>query len=118
VHIDGPDDIRRLFARNFYFGCEADDAMTAIAFDEKLGLQLKPVLGSDIAHFDVVDATEVLDEAYELVEDGHITEANFREFTFSNVVQLYRGMNPSFFTGTVVETEADAEFAKYQGSTG
>jgi hypothetical protein len=118
VHIDGPDDIRRLFARNFYFGCEADDAMTAIAFDEKLGLQLKPVLGSDIAHFDVVDATEVLDEAYELVEDGHITEANFREFTFSNVVQLYRGMNPSFFTGTVVEAEADAEFAKYQGSAG
>jgi predicted TIM-barrel fold metal-dependent hydrolase len=118
VHIGGPDDIRRLFARNFYFGCEADDPMTAIAFDEKMGLQLKPVLGSDIAHFDVVDATEVLDEAYELVEGGHITEANFREFTFSNVVQLYRGMNPSFFTGTVVEAEADAEFAKYQGSAG
>ena len=116
VRIDGPGDIRRLFARNFYFGCEADDPMTSIAFDEKMGLQLKPLLGSDIAHFDVADATEVLDEAYELVEDGHITEANFREFTFSNVVQLYRGMNPSFFTGTVVEADADAEFAKYQGS--
>ena len=80
--------------QNFYFGCEADDPMTSIAFDEKMGLQLKPLLGSDIAHFDVVDATEVLEEAYELVEDGHITEHNFREFTFSNVVQLYRGMNP------------------------
>ncbi len=118
VRIDGPDDIRRLFARNFYFGCEADDPMTSIAFDEKMGLQLKPLLGSDIAHFDVVDATEVLHEAYELVEDGHITGENFREFTFSNVVQLYRGMNASFFAGTVVEDEADAEFAKYQGSAG
>ena len=82
-----------------------------------MGLQLKPLLGSDIAHFDVVDATEVLEEAYELVEGGHITEANFLEFTFSNVVQLYRGMNPSFFAGTIVEAEAQAEFAKYQGSS-
>jgi hypothetical protein len=80
-----------------------------------MGLRLKPLLGSDIAHFDVIDATEVLEEAYELVEDGHITEENFREFTFSNVVQLYRGMNPSFFTGTVIEAEAEAEFATYQG---
>ena len=116
VHIDGPDDIRRLFTENFYFGCEADDPMTSIAFNEKMGLQLKPLLGSDIAHFDVVDATEVLEEAYELVEDGHITAANFREFTFSNVVQLYRRMNPDFFAGTVVEQEAEAEFAKYQGA--
>jgi hypothetical protein len=115
VHIDGPEDIRRLFARNFYFGCEADDPMTSIAFDESMGLQLKPILGSDIAHFDVVDATEVLDEAYELVEHGHITEANFRELTFSNVVQLYRGMNPSFFAGTVVADAAETEFETYQG---
>jgi hypothetical protein len=111
VHIDGPDDVRRLFARNFYFGCEADDPMTAIAFDETMGLRLKPILGSDIAHFDVIDATEVLAEAFELVEDGHITEQDFREFTFSNVVQLYLGMNPSFFAGTVVEAAAEAELA-------
>ena len=90
--------------------------MTSIAFNDKMGLQLKPLLGSDIAHFDVIDATEVLEEAYELVEDGHMTDANFREFTFSNVVQLYRRMNPDFFTGTVVEEDADAEFAKYRGS--
>ena len=116
VHIEGPDDIRRLFSESFYFGCEADDPMTSIAFNEKMGLQLKPLLGSDIADFDVIDATEVLEEAYELVGDGHITEHDFRELTFSNVVQLYRGMNPSFFAGTVVEAEAEAEFAKYQGS--
>jgi predicted TIM-barrel fold metal-dependent hydrolase len=118
VHIDGPDDVRRLFARNFYFGCEADDPMTAIAFDERMGVQLKPILGSDIAHFDVVDATKVLAEAFELVEHGHITEENFREFTFSNVVQLYAGMNSSFFAGTVVEAAAEAEFAKYREGVG
>jgi hypothetical protein len=90
--------------------------MTSIAFDDSMGLRLKPMLGSDIAHFDVVDATEVLEEAYELVEEGHITAENFRELTFSNVVQLYRGMNPSFFAGTVVEAAAEAEFAKYGGA--
>ena len=57
---------------------------------------------------------EVLEEAYELVEDGHLTEQHFREFTFSNVVQLYRGMNPSFFAGTVVEAEAETEFVRSQ----
>jgi hypothetical protein len=117
VTINGPDDVRRLFAENFYFGCEADDPMTSIAFDDRMGLRLKPLLGSDIAHFDVIDATEVLEEAYELVEDGHITDENFREFTFSNVVQLYRGMNPAFFTGTVIEAEAEAEFARCQATT-
>jgi hypothetical protein len=91
--------------------------MTICAFDERMGTCLKPILGSDIGHFDVIDATEVLEEAFELVEDGHITEQNFREFTFSNVVQLYRGMNPSFFAGTVVEAEAEAEFANYQGTS-
>jgi MoxR-like ATPase len=60
---------------------------------------------------------DVLNMLLQVLEDGHITDANFREFTFSNVVQLYRGMNPSFFAGTVVEAEADAEFATYQGDS-
>lgn len=114
VQIHGEDDIRRLFARSFYFGCEADDPMTAVAFDERLGFGLKPILGSDIAHFDVIDATEVIEEAYELVEDGLISETNFREFTFSNVVQLYRRMNPAFFAGTVVEADAEDDFNRQQ----
>jgi predicted TIM-barrel fold metal-dependent hydrolase len=109
VGIEGPDDIRRLFARNFYFGCEADDPMTAIAFDDAMGLRLKPLLGSDISHFDVVDASEVLEEAFELVEHQLIDEQDFREFTFSNAVRLYRGMNPEFFAGTVVEESAERE---------
>jgi hypothetical protein len=49
-----------------------------------------------------------------MVEDGLIDEGNFREFTFSNVVQLYRGMNPTFFAGTVVEEQAEVEFDQYK----
>jgi predicted TIM-barrel fold metal-dependent hydrolase len=109
VRIGGRDDIRRLFAGNFYFGCEADDPMTAVAFNEKMGLRLKPVLGSDISHFDVAEAAEVLGEAWELVERGLIDEEDFRAFTFSNVVQLCGGMNPDFFEGTIIAEAARRE---------
>jgi hypothetical protein len=103
VRIESADDVRRLFAGNFYFGCEADDPMTAVAFDDRLGLRLKPILGSDISHFDVIDASEVLEEAWEMVEHGLMNEANFREFTFANAARLFAGMNPDFFAGTAVE---------------
>ena len=112
VKIKGPRDIARRFARNFYFGCEADDPMTTLAFNERAGLKLKAVLGSDISHFDVIDATEVLEEAWEMVEDGLITEDNFREFTFTNAVELHAGMDSDFFKGTVVETAAKKELKR------
>jgi hypothetical protein len=47
--------------------------------------------------------TEVTEEAYELVEQGVITEADFRDFVFTNPTTLWTGMNPDFFKGTVVE---------------
>jgi predicted TIM-barrel fold metal-dependent hydrolase len=110
VPIESTDDIRRLFARPFYFGCEADDPMTALAFDERLDMRLKPLFGSDISHFDVVDASETVEEAWELVDRKLITPDDFRDFTFTNAVHLYRGMNPDFFAGTVVESAAAAAF--------
>ena len=67
--IGSADDLRRQFAEQLYFGCEADDAMTAWAFDKHGKHRLKPVFSSDVGHFDVVDMSEVLEEAYELVED-------------------------------------------------
>ena len=33
-------------------------------------------------------------------------DAAFRDFTFANAVRLHGGMNPDFFTGTVVEKQA------------
>ncbi len=48
----------------------------------------------------------VLHEAWELVEDGLITEEDFRDFTFANPVGLWAANNPNFFKGTSVEREA------------
>jgi hypothetical protein len=56
-----------------------------------------------VSHFDVTDMTEVLEEAWELVEHGMITETDFRAFTFENAARLHTAVNPGFFKGTVVE---------------
>ena len=61
------DDLRARFEPNFYFGCEADDPLVAWAFRDDvnpLGARLRPVLGSDISHWDVRDMTEPVAEAY------------------------------------------------------
>jgi hypothetical protein len=49
--------------------------------------------------------TEVIAEAYELVEHGVITEEDFRDFVFVHPTKLWTDMNPDFFKGTVVEKE-------------
>jgi predicted TIM-barrel fold metal-dependent hydrolase len=98
-------DIERLFA-NFYFGCEADDPLVAVAFDPRanvFGSRLKALFGSDIGHWDVVDLTAPVAEAYELVEHEVLDPEEFRAFTCSNAIELYGGMNPDFFRGTVLE---------------
>ncbi len=112
VKIDSVDDIRRLFTSNFYFGCEADDPMNVMAFHESAGLKVKAMMGSDIAHFDVPDPTEVLEEVWEMVEHGLINEEQFREFTLTNAVELHASMNPDFFKGTVVEAAAKEEMKR------
>ena len=76
---------------------------TANPFGAKLGA----IYSSDIGHWDVPDMTEVTEEAYELVEHGVITEEQFRDFVFTNPTTLWTGMNPDFFTGTVVEQQVN-----------
>jgi predicted TIM-barrel fold metal-dependent hydrolase len=103
------DDLKDLFCKNFYFGCEADDRMISVAFNRKLspvGQKLKATFGSDIGHWDVIDATTILGEAYGLVDAGLITRDDFRDFTWTNPVSLHLGMNPDYFKGTRVEAEA------------
>lgn len=63
-------------------------------------------MGSDIGHFDVIDTTHVLAEAYELVDDGLLNEYDFRDFVFGNAVRLWTGANPEFFKGTVIAKQA------------
>ena len=110
-----PEDIRDIFDTNFYFGCEADDSLNAVAFDPRInhyGLKLNAILGSDIGHWDVPDMTKVMVEAYEMVDDGLVTEDDFRDFSFGNVVGMHAGMNPDFFKGTVVEDAVDKFMAE------
>jgi predicted TIM-barrel fold metal-dependent hydrolase len=112
AQVNSKQEVEDAFARNFYFGCEADDPMTALAFDERLGPRLKPVFGSDISHYDVTDMTTVLHESWEQVENGLIDEQAFREFTFENAVSLHAGMNPDFFRGTVVQKAVEEELTR------
>ncbi len=106
--------IRDLFDRRFFFGCESDDPTVRWAFDAhaSMGARFQPLFSSDISHFDVTDMTEVLEEAWELVEHELIDEQQFRDLTFSNTVKLHGRMNPRFFKGTVVEDAAERELAR------
>jgi len=112
--ISRPEDIRDVFTRQFHFGCEADDPLTALAFDtarNPLGARFKALFASDIGHWDVPEVSEVLPEAWELVEHGHATEADFRSLTFENPVSLWAAMNPKFFDGTTVADAVGRELA-------
>ena len=107
--ISRKEDIKDLFVPRFYFGCEADDPANAWAFNDKvnpMGARLNALFSSDIGHFDVPDMTDVVPEAYELVEHGLIDERDFRDFMFENAVRFWGRVNPDFFKGTVVEKQA------------
>jgi len=115
--IESAEDIRDLFVPHFYFGCEADDPMTATAFDRDripLGAPVGAMFSSDVGHWDVPDMTEVLEEAYENVDKGWLDEGQFRDFVFGNVARFYTDTNPEFFAGTAV-AEPVAEFLASAG---
>ena len=100
------EDIRDLFVPRFYFGCEPDDRLAAVAFNPKFnhyGVKLNAMFGSDLGHWDVLDPTQVLAQAYELVEEGLLTEEDFSDFVYGNAARLHGGMNRNFFKGTRVE---------------
>jgi len=108
------------FVNSFYFGCEGEDRMTAVAFDRRynhFGAQLNALFSSDLGHWDVPDMDDVLPETYELVEDGLLSAADFRRFVFGNVVDMYTAMNPRFFEGTVVEDAVAREKSRGARST-
>ena len=107
--IKSPEDVRRIFARQLFFGCEADDVANVWGFAEDvnpLGLRLNALFGSDIAHWDVPDIREAVPESHELVDDGLLSEADYRAFVFENAVELWGGADPDFFEGTAVAQAA------------
>ena len=108
--VESSEDIRDRFVNRIWFGCEADDVMAPMALSGRgvpLDAKVKATFGSDIGHWDVQRMNHVLEEAYEMVDDGLATEEHFRDFTFTNPVTLHAGMNPDFFKGTVVEDAVD-----------
>ena len=76
------------------------------------GARLNATFSSDLGHWDVVDMTQVLVEAYEGVEEGLFTPEAFRDFAFANMVRCLGGMNPDFFKGTAIEAEAAKALAE------
>ncbi|MXW60265.1 MAG: amidohydrolase family protein [Acidimicrobiaceae bacterium] len=103
------DELIEIFRDRFYFGCEADDPMNALAYRTDLlpgGIAMRAIFASDIGHWDVPDIREVLPEAYELVEKGLISPADFRRFTFEDPVRLFTAQNPDFFASTTVAEAA------------
>ena len=104
--ITSVEDVRDLFIPHFYFGCEADDPLTAWAFNERtnpLGARLRAMFSSDMGHWDVPEMKNILPEAYELVEKEILNEEDFKEFVLINPVRFYTSLNPDFFVGTRVE---------------
>jgi predicted TIM-barrel fold metal-dependent hydrolase len=113
--ITSPDGVAQRFVPSFFFGCEGDDRLNALAFDTKVNpfdARLNAMFGSDIGHFDVEDMAGIVEEVYELVEKGLVDERDFRDFAFENAVRLHGGMNPDFFEGTVVRDAAAEVLAK------
>lgn len=108
-------DFHDLYVPHFFFGCEADDPMTTVAYDTRInpfGAKLNAIFGSDIGHWDVPDMTKVVPETYEMLEHELLNEEDFQSFVFGNAVKLWGINNPDFFKGTAIEQDV----AKLLGS--
>lgn len=101
-------DISDRWVNSFFFGSESDDRTIAAAFNDKanpLGVKINAIYSSDVGHWDVPDLTAPLAESWELVEEGVISEADFKAYVFSNPYKLYTEANPNFFKGTAIKDQ-------------
>ena len=97
-------DVDDMFDR-FYFGCEADDVYAALAFDAKFSQgspQLKALFSSDIGHWDVPNAQDVVPGVRSLRADGLLDGDGSASLTHVNVIRAHGGMRDDFFDGTRV----------------
>jgi hypothetical protein len=69
------------------------------------------IYSSDVGHWDVPDLTQVLAESRGLVDEGVISEADFRAWVFENPYKLYTEASARFFEGTAVEARLAARGA-------
>ena len=112
--VNSIEEIRDIFCSRYFFGCEADDPMNALATRCKTlldGAEMNAMFASDIGHWDVTDMNSVLPEAWELVEEGLLDTEEFSAFVFGNVVEFYGRVNPGVFAGTTVEDQASVHLS-------
>lgn len=114
IGITDEHELKDLFVPNFYFGCEADDPSAAFAFSpaNAFGAELKPVLSSDIGHWDVLDMEDVLPDSWRFIKRNLLTPEQYRRFTYEYPAMLHLSMNPNFFDGTRIESQAKELLAK------
>jgi predicted TIM-barrel fold metal-dependent hydrolase len=106
--ITSVEDIRDRYIPNFYFGTEADDRTLGYAFDTRstpLNAQVNMFYSSDIGHWDVPEINTILADTFQLVEEGVISAANFKQLVHTGPYNFYTANNPDFFKGTAVEAE-------------
>lgn len=121
MEIERAEDFYDRFIPHFYFGCEADDPVTAWAFDDRVnpfGAKIRAIMSTDLGHWDVPEMRGAVAEAYEAVEREAISPDDFRDFAFTNQVTLYASTNPDFFRGTMVEEAAATALAEQAGGGG
>jgi predicted TIM-barrel fold metal-dependent hydrolase len=107
--IESAEDLIRIFKDQFFFGCEADDPLNALAFDRRFlpkGGRINAFFSSDIGHWDVPDMRYVLCEAWEQVEEELLSVEQFRDFSFGTAHRMLTTVNPDFFAGTVLKDVA------------
>ncbi len=56
--------------------------------------------------------TRVVEEAWELVEDGAMSGDDFRDFASDNTIRLHGQMNPDFWKSTPVAEHAARVLAR------
>lgn len=116
--IGSVEDIRKQWVDSFFFGSESDDRTVAHAFNDKanpLGAKINAIYSSDVGHWDVPDLTDALAQAHALVDEGVITEADFKAYVFENPYRLYTEANADFFKGTAVEAKLKTAALKTAG---
>ena len=76
--------------------------MNAVAFSKvnPFGARINAIFSSDIGHFDVPDMVLLVPEAYELVEDGLISDEISATSPLPTRCKLWGTQNPHFFEGT------------------
>lgn len=70
--------------------CEAGDPANAWAFNRYVNpiqARLNAIFSSDIGHFDMLDMSEIMPDAYGLVERGLLTADDSRGVMFGNAVR-------------------------------